>query len=74
LPRDIREAADRAFDRQNLDPFHPSLQFKEVRPGGWSARVGLHYRALGERIAGDLVLWDWIGPHSEYDGLLGGGE
>jgi hypothetical protein len=32
----------------------------------WSARVGLHYRALGEDHP-DGILWYWIGPHDAYD-------
>jgi hypothetical protein len=34
-----------------------------------SARVGRQYRVVGV-LEGDLVLWFWIGPHSEYDQLL----
>jgi hypothetical protein len=34
----------------------------------WSARVGLHYRALATEADGDLV-WFWIGSHAEYDRL-----
>lgn len=31
------------------NPFHPSLEFKEVKPkeGIWSVRVGIGWRALG---------------------------
>jgi hypothetical protein len=32
--------------------------------------VGLHYRALATESDGDLV-WFWIGPHGEYDTLVG---
>jgi hypothetical protein len=36
----------------------------------YSARVGLHYRALGlPREEG--VHWFWIGTHAEYDRLVG---
>ena len=68
LPEAIRHLADRNFDRLKSDPQHPSLRFK---PAGrlWSARVGLHYRALGVRDGDDLV-WFWIGSHAEYDHLL----
>jgi hypothetical protein len=36
----------------------------------WSARIGLHYRALATESGSDLV-WFWIGPHAEYDKLVG---
>jgi hypothetical protein len=42
-----------------------------VRRNLWSARVGIHYRAVGER-DGDQILWYWIGTHAEYDRLLKG--
>ena len=72
LPKDVRALADKSFERLKIDPHHPLLQLKKVgrtRPL-WSARVGAHYRALGtEKPEG--ILWFWIGPHSEYDTLLG---
>ena len=36
----------------------------------WSVRVGLHYRALAVEEESNLV-WFWIGPHADYDKLLG---
>jgi len=47
------------------------LQFKQVHPSQpiYSARVGLGYRALGVR-KGDLIVWFWIGSHSDYDRLV----
>jgi hypothetical protein len=35
-----------------------------------SARVGIHCRAVGVEAA-DGVVWFWIGPHAEYDKLIG---
>jgi hypothetical protein len=32
--------------------------------------VGLHYRALAVEFEGDIA-WFWIGPHADYDKLLG---
>jgi hypothetical protein len=32
----------------------------------WTARVGLHYRAVALRTDDD-VTWIWIGHHAEYD-------
>ena len=69
LPADIQKLADRQFERLKSDPRHPSLHFKKVGTGLWSARVGLNYRTLGrERDSG--IVWVWIGPHDEYDRIL----
>ena len=35
----------------------------------WTARVGIHYRAIAKERAEGLN-WFWIGHHSEYDKLL----
>ena len=71
LPREVQDAADKAFALLQTDPPHPSLHFKKVGRTKqlWSARVGMHYRALGmDKPEG--VVWFWIGPHAEYDTLL----
>jgi hypothetical protein len=65
LPAPIREQADRAFELLKANPRHPSLHFKQVGRF-WSARVGLHYRAVGVE-APDGIVWFWIGTHAEYD-------
>jgi hypothetical protein len=36
----------------------------------WSARVGLHYRALGVGDEGGIS-WFWIDSHADYDKLIG---
>ena len=69
LPKDIRALADRCYAQLKADPKHPSLHFKKVGTI-WSARVGLHYRALATE-AGDDRIWFWIGTHADYDRLLG---
>jgi hypothetical protein len=68
LPAEIQELADREYERWRDDPTYPSLQFKKVYEL-WSARVGLHYRALAVEDGADLV-WVWIGTHAEYDHLI----
>lgn len=68
LPAAVQRLADKNFELLQRDPRHPSLQFKKVGEG-WSARVGLYYRALALEDDGGLV-WVWIGPHDEYDKLL----
>jgi hypothetical protein len=65
----VRELADRTFSLLKSAPRHPSLHFKKVGKF-WSARVGLHYRAVGVETP-DGVLWFWIGTHAEYDSLIG---
>jgi hypothetical protein len=69
LPAPIQELAREKFDIWHAEPFHPSLHFKELRPGLWSARVNSNYRALARR-SGDLITWFWIGTHAEYDRLV----
>ena len=71
LPREAQKEADKAFELFRQDPFHPSLQFKEVsrRRAVWSARVGLHWRVLGY-LSASSISWFWIGSHAEYDQLV----
>jgi hypothetical protein len=45
LPNDVRDLADKNFHLLKTDPSHPSLHFKKLGEL-WSARVGLHYRAI----------------------------
>jgi hypothetical protein len=60
LPTEVREQADRAYSLWRADPYHPSLQFKQVsqREPIYSVRVGIGYRALGLRKT-DHVYWFW---------------
>ncbi len=68
LPTDIRALADKNFALLKTNPRHPSLRLKKVGVL-YSARVGLHYRALAKERA-DGLQWFWIGHHSTYDRLL----
>lgn len=70
LPRDVRLQAYKAYRQFKQDPYHPGLQFKRIRGDIYSVRIGLHFRALGERSASDEITWFWIGSHAEYDKLL----
>jgi hypothetical protein len=70
LPADAQRQASSAYERLVQDPFHPSIHLKAVG-SYWSARAGLHYRALAVR-KGDVFTWFWIGPHHEYDRLIKG--
>ena len=69
LPADVQLAAEYAYRTWQRDPYHAALQFKEVRPGIWSAWIGLHWRALARR-TGEEVRWFWIGSHADYDRLV----
>ena len=69
LPPKVRITADKNFELLKADPRHPSLHFKRMG-AVWSVRVGEGYRALAHDVAGG-VKWFWIGPHAEYDKLVG---
>ena len=69
LPRDVQSLADKSYALLKTNPAHPSLHFKKVAQF-WSARVGLHYRALAVE-SGDDLGWFWIGSHADYDKLVG---
>jgi hypothetical protein len=68
LPDQVRFAANDAFQLLKSNPSHPSLRLKKVG-NFWSARIGLHHRALASGIDGGL-LWFWIGSHADYDRLV----
>jgi hypothetical protein len=68
LPATVRRQADRTFAKLKSDQYHPSVRFKQVGRY-WSARVGLHYRAVALRDENEFI-WFWNGTHAEYDKLL----
>lgn len=69
LPAEVRDIADKTFSLLKADSRHPSLHLKKVGRF-WSARVGLHYRALAVEVP-DGLLWFWIGTHTDYDKIVG---
>jgi len=71
LPASIQDQATKAYTLWQADPYHSSLQFKQVsqRQPIYSARVSLNYRVLG-LLESDQIYWYWIGAHDEYDELL----
>jgi hypothetical protein len=71
LPSHVQATADRCYAILKSDPGHPSLRLKKIGDL-WSARVGVHYRAVGmdAPLVENGILWFWIGPHSEYDRLI----
>jgi hypothetical protein len=72
LPQNARKSARAAYAQFEINPRHPSLQFKCVDQalGLWSDRLSRSYRVLGLR-DNDEIVWFWIGPHAEYDQMLG---
>jgi hypothetical protein len=66
LPENIQRLADENYQLLKRDPHHPSLHFKKVGRY-WSARVGIHYRAVAVEDGSDIV-WFWIG-HLDSVGL-----
>jgi hypothetical protein len=69
LPEAIQKLAREKFHLWREDPFNSSLQFKELLQNVWSVRINRNYRVLGRR-KGSLIVWFWMGSHSEYDQLL----
>ena len=69
LPEDVQRLADESYRLLREDPRHPSLHFKRIGRF-WAVRVGLHYRALAVEQESDVV-WFWIGPHAEYNRMIG---
>lgn len=71
LPPEVQAQARQTYLLWLRDPWHNSLRFKRVHPTYpvYSARVGADWRALGTQ-RGDKIVWFWIGPHAEYDGIL----
>ena len=68
LPPEVRNLADKNFALIQADPRHPSVRLRKVG-AFWSARIGLHYRALARDREEGLV-WFWVGHHSEYDKIV----
>lgn len=69
LPGEIQSVADKNFSLLRENPRHPSLRLKKVG-AFWSVRVGRGHRAVARDRAEGLV-WFWIGPHDQYDRLIG---
>ena len=72
LPSEVQNLAVKNYQLWRRNPNHPSLRFRRLQGSEdrFSIRVGDHYRAIG-RLAGEKMIWVWIGTHSEYDRLAG---
>ncbi len=71
LPARAQRQARESYRLFRENPTHPGLRLKQVcrEPLVYSARVGIGYRSLGA-VAGNEVIWFWIGTHADYDRLL----
>lgn len=71
LPANVQKQARNAYRLFQGNPTHPGLRFKQVHadPPIYSARVGISHRAVGA-LAGNTIIWFWIGSHADYDELL----
>lgn len=71
LSEEIRQQARDAYRQFLEDPYYPSLHFKRVNANKplYSVRITQDYRALGVR-DGDVMIWFWIGSHTDYDKLV----
>jgi hypothetical protein len=71
LPKRVQEQARRAYRLFVRDPNHPSLHFKKLPPfeDVWSVRITRDCRSIGRR-DGNLIVWFFIGTHTDYDKML----
>jgi hypothetical protein len=69
MPKAVQHQVSRRYALWRQNPRHPSLHFKQVKPGIWSVRVNDGYRALA-RLRQNELAWFWIGSHREYDKLI----
>ncbi len=72
LPKEIQTKEDRQFQRLEEDDRHPSLRFKKLggKENHWSFRVDGNYRALGRESGTEMIVWYWIGTHSEMEKVI----
>jgi hypothetical protein len=69
LPPDIQDLAKEKYVVWKNNPYHLSIQFKELYNGDYSARINIKYRALATK-KDDIFYWYWIGSHADYDNLI----
>ena len=71
LPERIKNLARKNYKIWQENNYHPSLNFKEIRENTniYSVRIGIGWRAIGY-LENDVIIWFWIGSHSEYDKII----
>jgi hypothetical protein len=70
-PAAVQTKAQTAYRLWTENPAHPSLRYKKVHGAlaVYSVRIDLDWRAVGV-LKNGVMIWFWIGPHSEYEKLL----
>jgi hypothetical protein len=74
LPRDVRVAARKAYEKFSENPAHPSLRLEWLRSDGraWSVRITRDCRAVAfERGMGLALDWRSSGIRSQVSGIEG---
>lgn len=73
LPAHVQRRAKRSYARFTTNPFDAGLGFKRLntKEPWWSVRLPDGYRAVGQRVDDQTIVWFFIGSHAQYDRLLG---
>jgi len=71
LPLSVQHLTKKTYCLWKNNPHHPSLHFKQIHHTQliFSVRISLDWRALAMK-NNNIMLWFWIGTHSEYDNLI----
>jgi hypothetical protein len=71
LPDRIKNLARKNYRLWKDNPYHPSLNYKEVKEGTniHSVRIGIGWRAIGI-LEDDVIIWFWIGSHADYNKII----
>jgi hypothetical protein len=72
LPIDIRKIAKKQYKIFKINPYHSGLHFKKIHSNKpiFSARINYNYRTLGVLSDDNIIIWFWIGSHSDYDKII----
>ncbi|RKU30570.1 hypothetical protein C6499_05905 [Candidatus Poribacteria bacterium] len=72
LPSNIQQQAKGAYKPFRENSHHPSLQFKKTYDTEpiYFVGININYRTIGV-VENEEIVWFWIGPHAEYENLLG---
>lgn len=69
LPVSIQQQVEDAYELFKQNPQHPSLAIKKIQGKTYSARIGIHWRALAVKVENHYY-WYWVGSHAEYDQVI----
>lgn len=67
----MRNKARENYRLWQENPYHPSLQFKQIHTARpiFSVRIGIGWRAVGVK-HDETMIWFGIGSHADYDRLI----